>query len=539
MYGLIAGGVAVVAVIAAVVVLVVNKGSSTQTTGFLPSSASSDSDAQQTASAFLQAWQSGDLQQAANYTSSPTAAKAALQAYKQYLHLQKLSTAVESAGTTGAVTYSATATVATSDSASAISGSWSYHGSFNVYQEKNGNYWYVTWTPADVAPNLTATTHLAAVAAAPTVVSVTDSNGNNLTSYGDVGLNHIASILEKSAPSGGKDGLYVEIQTNKGAVVPNSEAVVVAPTNLSSLSTTISSPAENAAMSAVGMHTNSAMVVIQPSTGKILAIANHNAASDKYDDNALTAGVAPGSTMKTVTSTALFNKGLATADSDVACPPTYTVQGITYHDDNNESLPASTPLYYDYAQSCNNAFDQWWKQLGGTSGDSQLASTAKQYYGLDQQWDIGLGESASYMNVPASASGSELAQELFGEGQITASPLAMASVAATVYNGQFEQPYLVSGTTRVTATALPANTDSQLKVMMRAVVTEGTAAGMGFSSTVYAKTGTADIVGQDQPNSWFIAFDTSKDVAVACLVLNAGYGAQFAAPEVKSFLNGY
>jgi cell division protein FtsI/penicillin-binding protein 2 len=115
----------------------------------------------------------------------------------------------------------------------------------------------------------------------------------------------------------------------------------------------------------------------------------------------------------------------------------------------------------------------------------------------------------------------------------------MASVAATVYNGQFEQPYLVSGTTRVTATALPANTDSQLKVMMRAVVTEGTAAGMGFSSTVYAKTGTADIVGQDQPNSWFIAFDTSKDVAVACLVLNAGYGAQFAAPEVKSFLNGY
>ena len=45
--------------------------------------------------------------------------------------------------------------------------------------------------------------------------------------------------------------------------------------------------------------------------------------------------------------------------------------------------------------------------------------------------------------------------------------------------------------------------------------------------------------GQDQPNSWLIAFDPTKDVAVACLVVNAGYGAQFAGPEVSSFLNAY
>jgi membrane carboxypeptidase/penicillin-binding protein len=539
MYALLAGGVAVIAAIAAVIVVVIHGGTSTQTTGFLPSSSSSDSDAQQTATAFLQAWQSGDMQQAANYTSDPVAAKAALETYKKYLNLKKLSLSVDTAGTTGAITFAATATVATSDSSKAISGAWSYHGSFNVYQEKNGNYWYVTWAPDDLAPNLTSTTRLAAVSVSPTVVSVNDSSGNSLTSYGDVGLKDIARILEGSAPSGGTDGLYVEIQTNKGVAVANSQAVVVAPSNVASVATTISSSAETAAMNAVSQHTNSSMVVIQPTTGKILAIANHNASSDEFVDNALEAGVAPGSTMKTITSTALFNKGLATANSDVACPPTYTVQGITYHDDNNESLPASTPLYDDYAQSCNNAFDQWWNQLGGTSGNSQLASTAKDYYGLDQSWDIGIGESAKYMNVPTNASGSELAQELFGEGELTASPLAMASVAATVYNGQFEQPYIASGATHVTAEALPSSTDSQLKEMMRAVVTEGTAAGMGFSDTVYAKTGTADIVGQDQPNSWFIAFDTSKDVAIACLVLDAGYGAQFAAPEVKSFLDSY
>ena len=70
-----------------------------------------------------------------------------------------------------------------------------------------------------------------------------------------------------------------------------------------------------------------------------------------------------------------------------------------------------------------------------------------------------------------------------------------------------------------------------MKQLMRAVVTSGTAAGIGLGSTVYAKTGTADIKGQEQPNSWLVAFDPTKDVAVACLVLNSGYGAQVAGPE--------
>jgi cell division protein FtsI/penicillin-binding protein 2 len=112
-------------------------------------------------------------------------------------------------------------------------------------------------------------------------------------------------------------------------------------------------------------------------------------------------------------------------------------------------------------------------------------------------------------------------------------------VAATVDTGFFKQPILINGTKQVTATPLPVTTDSDLKQLMRAVVTSGTAAGVGFGPTVYAKTGTADIPGQQAPNSWLIAFDPSKDVAVACLVLNAGYGAQFAGPEVQAFLSAY
>jgi cell division protein FtsI/penicillin-binding protein 2 len=415
----------------------------------------------------------------------------------------------------------------------AVRGTWAYDSSLVAYQQPNSSVWFVAWRPDVVAPNLTADTHLAAVQVPPTVSVVTDASGASLRRYKDAGLNTIAGLLTTKAPANGgaTAGLDVQIQTKSGTPVPNMQAPVVAPGNYPTLSTTINAQAETAARSAVGMHNNSSMVAIQPSTGKILAVANNAA----QNDFALTAQVAPGSTMKVITSAALFNSGAATPNTGVSCPAAYTVQGITYHNDQGESEPAGTPLSTDFAKSCNNAFSQWWPQLSG-----KLASTAKDYFGLDQNWNIGIGNlSASYFNAPASASGSELAQEAFGEGQLVASPIAMASVAATVAAGTFKQPILTATAKQVTAKPLPAASDAGLKQMMRAVVTQGTGSGLGLGGNVYAKTGTASIQGQEQPNSWLIAFDPTKDVAVACLVVNAGYGAQFAGPEVASFLNGF
>ena len=528
--------------IAAVIVTVIAPGGNANATGFSPTGGSAAADAEQITSAFLQAWQTGDLGQASRYTDHPAAASAALATYSKYLHLRKLtatalSDTVAPSGTSStpreSVGYAVKATVAASDSANALSGTWSYQASLVAYQQPNSQLWYIAWAPDVLAPNLTASTHLAAVKISPQVVSVNDASGNELTSYHDAGLTTIAGLLQSTAPPGqGTPGLYVQIETASNHLVQNSQAVVIPPNNIANLATTISPQAEAAARAAVAAQPNSSMVAIQPSTGKILAIANN----DGYNDFALTAQVAPGSTMKVITSTALINAGVLTASSAVACPEAYTVQGITYHNDDNESEPASTPLITDFAQSCNNAFDH------AVAAPVRRAArhAAKEYYGLDQKWDIGItGLSASYFNAPASASGSELAQEAFGEGQLTASPLAMASVAATVDTGTFKQPILIPGTKQVTATALPASTDTQLKQMMQDVVTSGTAASIGFGPGVYAKTGTADIQGQEQPNSWLIAFDPSQDVAVACLVVNAGYGAQFAGPEVKTFLDKY
>jgi hypothetical protein len=502
---------------------------------------SPSADAEQVATAFLQAWSSGAIGTAASLTDDPAAASASLTAYDQDLNLRQLtgtivsSTAASAPGSSGAaeaVTFSLRATVAASAAGGAPqSGTWAYHSTLTVYQAAGGARWLIKWDPAVVAPNLVAGQHLASVLVPPTATTVTDSAGNPLSSYGDAGLSRIATLLAGHAPTvPGTPGLTVQIEDSAGQAVPGSQAVITPP-GAGRVVTTISPQAERAARNAVAEASGSAIVADQPSTGYILAIANNI----QFNDFALTAAVAPGSTMKIITATALINDGLAAENSSVECPATFTVQGVTYTNDQGESEPASTPFSLDFARSCNNAFDRWGSQLNG-----QLASTATTYYGLNQPWNLGLPVTpVSYFNAPAGVSGSELAAEAFGEGQLTASPLAMASVAATVDSGQFRQPVLVQGTATVSASPLPAATDAQLRDMMRDVVTEGTAADIGFGPDVYAKTGTASVAGQEKPNSWMVAFDPGQDVATAALVLNAGYGARVAGPEVKAFFDGY
>jgi hypothetical protein len=518
------------------------------TAGFHPTAQSPSGDAEQVTAAFLRAWSDGATGEAAALTDDPAAASAALTAYAKDLYLRKLTgtvvgsvpatapedtqpTAAGAATTLETVTFSLSATVAASAAPGAQSGIWAYHSALTAYRVPDGTGWLINWDPSVVAPNLTDGQHLAAILVPAQGTSVTDNAGNPLSLYSDPGIAYIASLLATHAPDKpGLPGLSVQIEDSAGHAWPGSQATVTPP-EAGQVTTTISQRAERAALNAVSGTQGSAIAVLQLSTGDILAIANNA----RFNDYALTARVAPGSTMKIITATALINGRLASEGSPVACPAAYTVQGITYTNDQGESEPAGTPFADDFAKSCNNAFSQWWTQLNG-----QLASTAQTYYGLDQPWNIGLpGPPATYFNAPADAVGSELAQEAFGEGKLTASPLAMASVAATVGSGQFRQPVLVPGTGTVSASPLPASTDAQLKDMMRDVVTEGTAAGIGLGPDVYAKTGTADVEGQDQPNSWMVAFEPDQDIAIAALVVDAGHGALVAGPEVKTFFDSY
>jgi cell division protein FtsI/penicillin-binding protein 2 len=414
-----------------------------------------------------------------------------------------------------------------------VTANWSYSSKLTAYKKNGG--WWIQWAPSLVAPNLTATEKLVSSAIPPSASAVQDASGNDLSTATDPGVHNIYLALKKSAPAGqGTPGVQIQLENAGGSPVSSSTDVLSQPVNTGVVKTTINPSAEAAAQSAVLAHPDSSMVVLQPTTGDILAVANN----DGGNDFALTARVAPGSTNKIITSTALLADNLIPSTSTpVTCPPTITVNGTVFHNSNNESEPAGTPFLDDFAASCNNAFGQWYSSIGSTT----LATTAQKYYGLNEQWNLGTGPAGPYYNIPTSASDGELFQELFGQGELETAPVAMASVGATVDTGTFKQPIFVPGTQQVTATPLPTNVQQDLWQMMKAVVTQSNGTGYGvfngISSTVYGKTGTADVgTTQKSPNSWMVAFDPTLNIAIGCVVLDAGAGASFAGPEAASVL---
>src|SRR5215469_7481780 len=497
--------------------------------GFHPTATEPALAARQTAEAFLSAWRGGHVRKAASYTDHPAAAGAALTSYSEGLNLRALHLAVQSASARGTVAFSVAAVVGLPAPA-AVTTTWSYASHLTAYDKHGG--WWVKWNPALIAPNLTATEKVLSLPIAPGAGEVVDAAGNNLQDSSDPGLDHIGAALKLHAPAGqGTPGIEVALAGPDNTPIASTADVLRHPVATGVVKTTIEPNVEAVAQSAVQAHPNSSMVVIQPSTGDILAVANN----DGQNDFALTARVAPGSTNKIITSTALFTSGLVSSPSQqVGCPQQLVINGNTFKNDKGESEPAGTPFLTDFAASCNNAFARWYSSLGAGT----LAQTAKKYYGLNQTWNIGIGPGGQYYSIPSAAHNGELAQELFGQGQLAASPLAMASVAATVDTGSFKQPIVVPGQAQLAATPLPGAVHQYLWQMMRAVTQTGTAAGVfdGVGSAVYGKTGTATVTGQGQPNSWMVAFDPTLNVAIGCVVLSAGYGASVAGPEAASVL---
>ncbi|HEV3012004.1 MAG TPA: penicillin-binding transpeptidase domain-containing protein, partial [Actinomycetota bacterium] len=175
-------------------------------------------------------------------------------------------------------------------------------------------------------------------------------------------------------------------------------------------------------------------------------------------------------------------------------------------------------------------------------GDALLAAAAQFGFGVDPAPGI----PAVTSRVPAPSDRADLAAEAFGQGRVTASPLQMAMVAATVAEGRWRQPGLVAGEAAESGGSAPAEAPEPLdakvagtlRTLMRQVVTEGTAAPAGLPGKVGGKTGTAEFgTGDPLPtHAWFIGF--RGDLAFAVVVEDGGVGGRVAAPAAARFLRG-
>jgi cell division protein FtsI/penicillin-binding protein 2 len=282
-----------------------------------------------------------------------------------------------------------------------------------------------------------------------------------------------------------------------------------------------------------------ALVAVRPSNGELVAVVN--APFDGYN-RALLGRYPPGSTFKVVTAGALLAGGLRPGDP-VDCPKEARVGGRTFGNFEDEVL-GRIPFSSAFAHSCNTAFVQ--QAAKRLDSDELVAAAARFGFGLDPSPGI----PAVTSRVPAPSDRADLAAEAFGQGRVTASPLQMAMVAATVAEGRWRQPRLVAGDSgsgdqgsggsgsAEAPEPLDAKVAGTLRTLMRQVVTEGTAAPANLPGKVAGKTGTAEF-GSGDPlptHAWFIGF--RGDLAFAVVVEDGGVGGRVAAPVAARFLNG-
>lgn len=280
---------------------------------------------------------------------------------------------------------------------------------------------------------------------------------------------------------------------------------------------------------------HSAVVVIRPSTGEILAAAN---GPGNEGFNAATEGqYAPGSTFKIVTSLALLREGVSASDP-VNCPVTTMVDGRQFenYDDYPSGRTGRISFRTALANSCNTAFITSRERIEpGTMAEAGAA------LGLGVDHDLGFP--AYFGQIPTPGGETERAAETIGQGKVLASPLAMAAVAASVASGETVVPSLIAGRKvdeKSPGSPLKKAEAQGLRDLMRAVVTEGSGGFLAnLPGAVGAKTGTAeygkpDSDGKYPLHAWMIA--TASDLAVAVFVEEGASGSATAGPILEDFL---
>jgi cell division protein FtsI/penicillin-binding protein 2 len=292
------------------------------------------------------------------------------------------------------------------------------------------------------------------------------------------------------------------------------------------LRTTLDRDVQAAAETALGdREDEAALVAVKPSTGDVLAVANRP--TDSSFDRALAGRYPPGSTFKVISTAALLRDGLRPEET-VDCPATLTVEGKRFRNFEGGAAGA-VPFAQDFAQSCNTAF----VSLAPRLAPDALGRAALDF-GLGRSVKLPLDVAAS--QVPAGRTRVERAAAMIGQDRILASPLAMAGVAATVADGRWRAPRLVSTDPRRPGPALGGEELATLRTLMRRVVTAGTGTALaGVPGNVRGKSGTAEFGSGDPPptHAWFVAL--RGDVAVAVLVERGSSGGRVAAPIAARF----
>ena len=481
---------------------------------------------------FFAAWEKDRPAAAAGYTNFPEAAEKLLTANGTDAHIThgKIRTHTIIGAT---VSYAVEAKVSYDGKSKPLA----YDSELKVVRGNSNGAPLVDWQPSVVHPELRRDDTLFTGEAASPPIEAVDRNGVVLTKEKYPSLGPILDQLRDKYgdTAGGTPGIELAIR-RAAESAPDTTLVTLAKGRAGKLRTTLSASAQAAAEKAVTEYDESSVVAVKPSTGEVLAVANHR--TDGFNA-AFQGTLAPGSTMKIITSAMLIDNGVASMSGPAPCPPTATWQSQTFHNLTNMKPNEGATLANSFARSCNTAFV---KLIDGTKAhpltDASLTDEAQERFGLGQNnWKTGI---ASFDGKVPASGGPNRAANAIGQGDVQMNPLNMASVTATAITGTFRQPVIVSrkldDRQLATARGLSANTVGQLKSMMRLTATSGTASQVmaGLGGDIGAKTGSAEVDGHAKSNSWFAGY--RNDIAAAAMTEEGGHGGDAAGPIVAAVL---
>jgi len=287
------------------------------------------------------------------------------------------------------------------------------------------------------------------------------------------------------------------------------------------------------------------VAVLDADTGDVRALAGQ----------AFSAPQPPGSTFKTITTTAALQKGVVSLDDEFETTNGVNVGGRFIENANGEYCGGT--FRQAFAESCNADF----APLGPKIGNDELVATAERF-GFNSPPTLYAPRIVARVEPGESTIPREIGDELdlgvsaIGQGEVLATPLQMATVAQTIGNGGVREPTSIVANKKLRPQAEPVRVMSrkiagELTELMIGVVTEGTGtAGSIPQAQVAGKTGTAELgpkPGQEnsphpqqRKDAWFAAFapaDNAK-LAIGVLLIEAeAAGGEVAAPAAAEVLS--
>ena len=308
-----------------------------------------------------------------------------------------------------------------------------------------------------------------------------------------------------------------------------------------------------------------AAVALEPSTGKILVEVSRpdfdpNTLSEYWDslvqdendssllNRATNGAYPPGSVFKIVTALDYFRTKGTFEGYSFQCEGSLTEEDYTIHCYQGH-VHGQEDFYSAFANSCNCAFAEIGKTLGGSS----LKETAEDLL-FNKELPLNTYRKSSF-TLDGKSKTSLVMQTAIGQGDTLVSPMHMALITSAIANGGvLMEPYLIDHIENASGDLVKKTKSSTYKrlmseneanllgKMMRQVVTSGTASSLsGRAYTAAGKTGSAEFNEEGDSHSWFVGYLNADDpeLVIAVIVENGGAGSESAVPIAAQVFDAY